>query len=63
MYIYISMCQSTLRVMHRMLRICSGQLDIACIRGKNDINTVQFLAQTDRFVSQIHQCIVTSSRV
>ncbi len=55
-YIYIYMFQSSWRVMRQMLWMSSGQLDIACIRGKkDDINTVQFLTQTDCFISIYRQ--------
>ncbi len=42
------MCQSTLRVTHRD-PVTVGQCGVSEVN--NDINTVQFLAQTDRIVS------------
>ncbi len=42
------MCQSTLRITHRDA-VTVGQCGVSEVN--NDINTVQFLAQTDRIVS------------
>ncbi len=57
------MCQSILRVMFRMLRMSSGQFDIACIRGKKLYKYCSASRTNQSFRVLGYQCIVMSCKV